>query len=92
MKYTNVKLPMETLYMYPYDDICLLIRTLVGHECDEVLDASSGYSAEDCWEEGDIDYISDGLRYTLAYDFMEYDEDKWRVFRYASDPQPLYQM
>ena len=86
MRYTNVKLPMETLYMDTYEDICLLVRTLAGHECDEVLDASSGYAAEGGWEEGDIDFLDiNGRRRTLSYDYVPVD-DTWetgRVFRYV---------
>lgn len=87
-QYTSKMFPMDTLLMQTNEDIHVLLSCLVGdHVFDpECCEATTGSSAIGCWEEGDIDYLADGRRHTLYYDFMALD-DSWtigRVFRFAT--------
>jgi len=92
MQYTNVKIPATTAWLDTDQDIFDALNAIVGKgctPCGEPLnyEASIGYSNFGPWVEGDIAYMRDGLCYTLAYDFMVFD-DTARVFRVGIDRHP----
>lgn len=95
-QYTNIKLPQETAWMNSGNDVQEVLKAIVGHGCkvvgpdcfDGVDCPAIGYSAYGPWVEGDIDYVDDGLGYSLAYDFIDIDEETSRIFRYDISRQP----
>ena len=90
MQYINVKVPATTAWLDTDKDIFDMLEVLVGNGCEpygEPLDyvASIGRSSYGPWVEGDIDFMKDGKRLGLHYDFMQISEDTARVFRYCID-------
>lgn len=86
MQYTNVSLPYHMAALFTGADVVDVVRTLVGHEC--LIEYSVGYPSVGCspygpYDEADIIFVDNGVRYQLSYDFMEFEDMTiGRVFRY----------
>ena len=87
MQYCNVKVPLKMACMYDANDIRDLLGALVG-PIDDWEDATTGSAPDVPYEEGDVMYSLDGKWWSLAYDFMDIGDSMARVFRYAIDRQP----
>ena len=84
MQNCNVKVTLDEAFQMTDKDVDNLLTALVGH-VDKWEDATSGSSAEGCWEEGDLMYLQGGKWYSFAYDFMpDYDNGTAKVFRMGS--------
>jgi len=88
MEYCNVKVTLDEAFQMTGKDVDNLLTALVG-PVDKWENATSGSSAEGCWEEGDLMYLQGGKWYSLAYDFIpDYDNETARVFRMAIHREP----
>ena len=97
-QYANINVPQDVAWMMSGSDVQEVLKAIIGHGCEvvgpdydsdaDVCCPAIGRSAYGYWIEGDIDYEEGGMRYSLAYDFIDLDESTSRIFRYAIDPQP----
>lgn len=92
MQYTNVKLPIDTLYQTTVNDVSDLVRMFAGHDCTILYSPSfpsTGSSGYGPWEEGDIEFVDGEEICYLAYDFMQLNKSEGRIFRYEIDRHAL---
>lgn len=98
MQYTNIEVPQRVAWMYSGNHVQDVLKAIVGHRCkvvgpdvfDGIAHPAIGYSGIGPWVEGDIDYVDEGLGYTLNYDFIDIDKYISRIFRYEITRQPCF--
>lgn len=84
MTYTNMRLPLNVMWMDSDEDVQELLRAFVGHECPLTQEPAIGCSSYGPWEEGDVWFEDNGGHYALHYDFME---SAGRIFRYEIEKE-----
>ena len=93
---TNIRVDRRIAWMYSGSDVQEVLKAIVGHGCevigpdfcDGVACPAIGVSGVGPWVEGDIDYVDEGITYSLNYDFYNIDENISCIFRYWITPQP----
>ena len=89
MQYVNVKVPSSVAFLDSADDVMALITSLCGEGCARLDQGSCGYSSYGPYCEGDLIFRgTDGLAYSLAYDFVVVGDGMSQVFRVGIDRQP----